>query len=389
MKTQQITGLFVLLLWLSLHGCIIPLPACNPLESICPTPTPLPTATPPVGLELIAQYSDFSVSPLYCEAESNSPQVAAPYDLVVSPDGQDVYWLGQRQNTKHPDGYHLSTRRYLYHLKLGEALPTRLKTQQGYPLDCTLGEDLEIDSQGRLYVTQPFAQEIYRFDPATQELERILKDTDLASNVEPPPAVYINEQGERVMVDRDYPLNGPFALFVSDQDGIFYRMSARNSVFSDTRIRQLLAKDKGTDITETNHIEALLTGLLNSQKQAQRYLLGQQQSFQYSHISYNKIWGFFVNAYDEHQIWQITNKKGQILELDNTIEAVDNATLTLYAGTGAPGLKDGPLLEAEFNQPHGLSFDAQGNLYVADTGNAAIRKISPEGTVSTVFKALP
>ncbi|WP_271009164.1 NHL repeat-containing protein [Paucibacter sp. B51] len=51
---------------------------------------------------------------------------------------------------------------------------------------------------------------------------------------------------------------------------------------------------------------------------------------------------------------------------------------------GVEGFRDGPLAEAAFHTPSGLAVDAQGNLFVADTGNHAIRKISPQGQVSTV-----
>jgi sugar lactone lactonase YvrE len=57
-----------------------------------------------------------------------------------------------------------------------------------------------------------------------------------------------------------------------------------------------------------------------------------------------------------------------------------------YAGRpdGSAGADDGGLSVASFSHPTGLSFDAQGNLYVCDTGNHQIRKISPEGVVSSL-----
>jgi DNA-binding beta-propeller fold protein YncE len=48
--------------------------------------------------------------------------------------------------------------------------------------------------------------------------------------------------------------------------------------------------------------------------------------------------------------------------------------VTTYAGTpGTPGTVDGLLLNAKFNVPAGLAFDSTGNLYIADSTNHAIR----------------
>ncbi len=51
---------------------------------------------------------------------------------------------------------------------------------------------------------------------------------------------------------------------------------------------------------------------------------------------------------------------------------------------GAEGFADGLGTAAMFHTPSGLALDRHGNLYVADTGNHAIRKVSPQGQVSTV-----
>ena len=54
------------------------------------------------------------------------------------------------------------------------------------------------------------------------------------------------------------------------------------------------------------------------------------------------------------------------------------------AGNGKEAFADGPGLQAAFNTPSGLAIDGAGNLYVADTGNNRIRRISTQGVVSTI-----
>ena len=55
-------------------------------------------------------------------------------------------------------------------------------------------------------------------------------------------------------------------------------------------------------------------------------------------------------------------------------------------GYSDPGFLDGPAKLALFNSPEGIAFDPSGNLFIADTMNQAIRKLTPAGVVSTFSK---
>ncbi len=68
---------------------------------------------------------------------------------------------------------------------------------------------------------------------------------------------------------------------------------------------------------------------------------------------------------------------------DAVREVTTNGAVTTFAGQpGIPGAANETGTNAQFNTPSGLAFDAHGNLFVSDTGNNMIREITPSGAVS-------
>jgi len=66
-----------------------------------------------------------------------------------------------------------------------------------------------------------------------------------------------------------------------------------------------------------------------------------------------------------------------------------DGTVTILAGDGGSGFLDGPGEEAQFSNPSKVAVDADGNVYVLDNGNNAIRRVAPNGRVTTVLDSLP
>jgi len=87
------------------------------------------------------------------------------------------------------------------------------------------------------------------------------------------------------------------------------------------------------------------------------------------------------------------DSRGNLLTVDMknaVIRKVDMTTkvISTIAGTGVPGFSgdNGPATEAQLNQPHSITLDAQDNLYVCDIANHRVRKIDAKtGIITTLI----
>jgi len=84
------------------------------------------------------------------------------------------------------------------------------------------------------------------------------------------------------------------------------------------------------------------------------------------------------------------NAKGDVFIADTYNNVVREVTpwgfISTYAGDGNPGYRGdgGPAVRSELSSPTGLAVDALGNLYIADSGNNVIRRVSTNGVITTV-----
>jgi sugar lactone lactonase YvrE len=87
-------------------------------------------------------------------------------------------------------------------------------------------------------------------------------------------------------------------------------------------------------------------------------------------------WGVAVDK--EMNVWvsEHGGNRIRLIKKDGTVSTV--------AGSGEKGNADGVGNNAQFSAPAGIALDGSGSLVVADSGNGAIRRVSPDGKVTTI-----
>jgi DNA-binding beta-propeller fold protein YncE len=98
--------------------------------------------------------------------------------------------------------------------------------------------------------------------------------------------------------------------------------------------------------------------------------------------------GYGTQAHFNHPRGVAVDGDGNIIVADygnHRIRKISpDGNVSTLAGSGKKDFGDGQGAQAHFNCPHGVAVDGEGNIIVADRDNHCIRKISPDGNVSTL-----
>jgi DNA-binding beta-propeller fold protein YncE len=82
-----------------------------------------------------------------------------------------------------------------------------------------------------------------------------------------------------------------------------------------------------------------------------------------------------------------------VVDASNRVRRIAYGTITTIAGSGVPGQVSqglplpedgGPALDAQMNDPIGVAIDRDGNILIADALYHRIRRVTPEGTITTI-----
>jgi uncharacterized protein (TIGR03437 family) len=214
----------------------------------------------------------------------------------------------------------------------------------GSALSAVLGqpEGIAIDSAGNIYVA----------DAATSRVRKIALDGTIQTFAGTGAAGFSGDGGPATAA----ALNQPYGL-AFDHFGNLYIADLGNG-----RVRK---------VTSDGNIQTVAGGgSLPAASQAQGGPATSAQLMQPRNVTIDSAGNLYISDFEANQVYNVGT----------------NGTLTLVAGNGMAGFAGDGMgaLIAQLNAPAGLAVDPTGSVYIADSGNNRVRKVS-NGVIITVF----
>ena len=246
-------------------------------------------------------------------------------------------------------------------------------------------EGITVDSQGNLYVADSGNHRIRRIDPqgnvttiAGSGTAAIVDGLGLSASFNFPRALVVDDDGNIFVSDNNIvraidvnrnvtSIAGNGVTGFADGIGVIARFQQNAGITLDNDGNIILVDGANDRIRFIDRVSGNVSTIAG---------------FGPGFADGNGANALFLNPEDA-----VVDSNGDIFIVDGSndrIRRIDpQGNVTTFAG-GAENFADGNGTDARFNNPRGIAIDAQGNLYISDTGNGAIRRISPNGDVITL-----
>ena len=331
----------------------------SPSPSPMPTPTALPTPwTPPPLLDTCRE--DLSL--------------AEPHDVAITRDGSRLFFST------------LDAR--LYELVNSQA--KQIKNKEG---KCLFGraEQIEIDSKGNLFVAASwrfeqvyFGSQVYFVKPDLSEI-KVVSEYNAKYIPKPqgtPPVGTYHEGIADLFVsteNKGFLMWGKHRTELTDNDYMVIPFSEELQIATPYLLARGL--NKITPITYEDKSRKLY--FFMEEGDSTNFNLPNSAVIPTPFSSKNKFSFIFDSRLEPKTGELIVNDWDRIIKFNPHTQQI----ISIAGQAREHAFMDGAGDKARFNQIKALDIDAAGNIYVADSGNRAIRKITPEGMVSTLYRA--
>ncbi len=347
------------------------LPVSRPTST--PTPVPTPTPTPTSEITPLPWVEPVLWGP--CPKEDIAEE---PRDVAISQDGAQIYVLSNQE---------------VYRIDKGRAIP--LKNSRGQCLGLS-PTHMEIDSQGNLFFATPWAYENkyqgVRIHKTKPDLSDLQVWGEYNSRLMPTPEA--TPPGNQLSSVSDLYVSAENQVCIAwrnQQGGIFHRYQFFPFSSTGKRLEALvLVYFDGEPSTGPLAFGSAQVPIVYHDSLLKHLIIGRSGVFSVGITFADSI--LSSEALERRLVMdaRVEKKSGNLIIIDqNRLVRMDiqtKKTIPIAGHEEDKGFQEGKN-EARFNFPQALDLDAAGNIYVADSGNRAIRKITPDGMVSTLYRA--